>query len=113
MLCPDAAYVTPERLRGLTREAGNHLLRLCPNFVIELLSGSDRLKTVRRKMERWIDNGAELAWLVDPYDSVVYVYEPPHEIRIESGTAVAGSGPVEGFVLDAAEVWARYEPDEE
>jgi Uma2 family endonuclease len=113
MLCPDAAYVRPERLRGLTRDAGNHFLHLCPNFVIELLSSSDRLRAVQRKMERWIDNGAELGWLIDPYEQVVYVYEPPHETRVESDATVAGSGPVDGFVLDAAEVWSRYEPDVE
>jgi Uma2 family endonuclease len=113
MFSPDAAYVRPERLRGLTREAGSHILRLCPNFVIEFLPVSDRLKKTQRKMEAWIDNGAELGWLVDPYDRVVYIYRAPNEIRIESGPSVTGNGPVEGFVLDAAEVWARYEPDEE
>ncbi len=113
MFSPDAAYVRPERLRGLSREAGAHFLRLCPDFVVELLSFSDRLSKIQRKMESWIENGAELAWLVDPYKKCVYIYEPGQKVRIETGLSVAGSGPVEGFVLDAAEVWSRYEPDEE
>jgi Uma2 family endonuclease len=113
MFSPDAAYVRPERLRGLTREAGARILRLCPNFVMELLSSSDRLKAAERKMENWIANGAELAWLIDPYQRQVHIYEPGQETRIEAGSGVTGSGPVEGFILDAAEVWSRYEPDEE
>jgi len=113
MLSPDAAYVRPERLRGVTREDGARILRLCPNFVVELLSYSDRLRKAQRKMERWIENGAELAWLVDPYKKRIHVYEPGKKARIETGLLLAGSGPVEGFVLDVAEVWGRYEPDEE
>ncbi len=113
MLSPDAAYVLPDRLRGLTREAGAHLLRLCPNFVIELLSASDRLRMAERKIENWIANGAELAWLIDPYQRQIQIYEPGQKMRVETGATVAGSGPVEGFVLDATEVWSRYEPDED
>lgn len=59
-------------------------------------------------MERWIDNGVELAWPIDPYERVLYTYEPLHEIRLDSGAAVRGTGPVEGLVLDAAEVRSRY-----
>ena len=113
MLSPDAAYVRPERLRGATRDGGNHFLRLCPNFVIELLSACDRLKKTQDKMAEWIANGAELAWLVDPYKRQVHVYEPGKENRVETGLSIAGTGPVEGFTLDLAEVWSRYEPDEE
>ena len=113
MLSPDAAYIRPERLRVVTRDAGNRLLRVCPNFVIELLSASDRLKKTQRKMADWIANGAELAWLVDPYKKQVHVYEPGKQNRVETGLSIAGTGPVEGFTLDLAEVWSRYEPDEE
>jgi Uma2 family endonuclease len=113
MLSPDAAYVAPERLRGITREDGKHFLRVCPNFVIELLSASDRLKKTQRKIADWIANGAELAWLVDPYRKQVYIYEPAKAVRIGEGLSLAGSGPAEGFTLDLAEVWSRYEPDVE
>lgn len=113
MLSPDAAYVRPERLRGLTREGGAHLLRLCPNFVIELLSGSDRLNKAQLKMENWIANGAELAWLVDPYEKQIHIYEPGKNPSIETRSSIIGTGPVDGFVLDAVEVWGRYEPEAE
>ena len=51
-------------------------LVFCPDFVIELLSGSDNLTATKVKMQRWIENGAKLAWLVDPYGRKVYVYSP-------------------------------------
>ena len=61
-------------------------------------------------METWIENGALLGWLVDPYDRIVTIYEPGRAPRTEiGGETVAGTGPVEGFVLDLTEVWRSYE----
>lgn len=108
-LSPDASYVTLEQLRGLTREDRAHFLRLAPAFAIELLSQSDRLSAAQKKMETWIANGVQLGWLVDPYAKQVYIYEPSAAQRIEAGSSIAGSDPVEGFVLDLTEVWLCYE----
>ena len=108
-LNPDAAYVTAEQLTALTRDDLAHFLRLAPAFVIELLSLSDSPAEAAKKMEAWIANGVELGWLVDPYAKVVHIYEPDAAPRIETGIRVAGSGPVEGFVLDLEEVWLCYE----
>jgi len=60
-------------------------------------------------METWIANGAKLGWLVDPRRRQVYVYEPDKAPRVETGDEVAGTGPVEGFVLDSTAVWDLYE----
>ena len=109
MLNPDAAYVTEEQLKGLTREDRAHFLRLAPAFVIELLSLSDSLAGTARKMEAWIANGVQLGWLVDPYTKEVLIYEPGATPRTETGSRVAGSGPVDGFVIDLEEIWRCYE----
>ncbi len=109
MLSPDACYLLPNKLRGLTKEDLNGFLRLCPDFVIELLSKSDTVPKAKEKMERWIENGAALGWLVDPYKQTVYVYESGADPIVVSGNAVHGKGPVEGFVLDLDELWSCYE----
>lgn len=110
MLNPDAAYATPQQFSGLTRDDLAHFLRLAPAFVIDLRSESDRLAAVTEKMEAWMANGVEVGWLVDPYAREVHIYETGASApRIEKGTHAAGSGPVEGFVLDLAEVWRCYE----
>ena len=108
-LSPDASYVTADQLARVPRQDRPRFLRLAPAFVIELLSESDRLGVVKQKMEAWIANGVQLGWLVDPYARQVYVYQPGVAPRIESGSSVAGSGPVDGFVLDLDEVWSCYE----
>ncbi len=109
MLNPDAAYLLPKTLKGLVRNDLDHFLYRCPDFVIELLSKSDRLKEAKAKMERWIENGAALAWLVDPYQRRVLVYAPSAKVATISGDSIAGSGPIDGFTLDLAEVWSCYE----
>jgi Uma2 family endonuclease len=109
MLSPDAAYVLPEKLKGLSRSELSGFPHLCPDFVIELLSATDTLPRTQQKMQRWIENGAKLGWLVDPYTHLVHVYEPGKEATAVAGSSVAGTGPVEGFVLDLEEVWRCFE----
>jgi Uma2 family endonuclease len=105
---PDAAYVLPEKL-GPREARGRRIARRCPDFVIELLSSSDRLRKAQAKMNDWIANGAALAWLVDPYERQVTVYAPGLEPRTVSAELIEGSGPVEGFTLNLAKVWRFYE----
>ena len=49
MLSPDAAYLTSERLFPLTPAERRRFLPACPNFIIELLSPSDRLPEIQQK----------------------------------------------------------------
>jgi len=109
MLNPDAAYVHPDKLMGLTRDDLTGFPYLCPDFVVELLSISDSLSKAQQKMERWIENGVSLGWLIDPYEKKVYVYEAGAETSAVTSKALLGTGPVEGFTLDLEELWRCYE----
>jgi Uma2 family endonuclease len=109
MLSPDAAYVTPERLKGMKRTDLSGFPRVCPDFVIELFSGSDSLREAKAKMAVWMENGAALAWLVNPYRREVLVYSRRERPRTVTGRTVEGTGPVAGFTLDLDEVWSCYE----
>ena len=62
---PDAAWVLRSRLAALTREQKRRFLPLCPDFLVELTSPSDRLSKVQEKMLEWMANGAELGWVLD------------------------------------------------
>ena len=88
MLSPDAAYVLPQKLKGLTKDHPTGLPYLCPDFIIELLSVSDSVPKAQQKMERWMENGVALGWLIDPYKKRVYVYEPGREANVVSGKTV-------------------------
>jgi Uma2 family endonuclease len=105
---PDAAWVSLDRWNALTEQQRKHSFApICPEFVIELRSQKDRLKELREKMQMWIANGAELAWLIDPIRKVVEVYRPGEEPEVhENPTSVQGSGPVRGFELVLSRIWS-------
>jgi Uma2 family endonuclease len=109
MLSPDASYVLPEQLKGVTRKQLAGLLRVCPAFVVELLSPSDSLAETGRKMQRWIANGAQLGWLIDPYQQKVIVYQPGSEPHAVAAEKLEGCGPVQGFTLELWKVWRCYQ----
>jgi len=57
-------------------------------------------------MREWIENGCQLAWLIDPECRAVEVYRPGSEAEILTDpVSVAGEGPVEGFLLELKLVW--------
>jgi Uma2 family endonuclease len=106
MRSPDAAWVQRERWDALTEEQQDGFSPICPEFVIELRSRSDSLPDLSRKMREWIENGAELAWLVDPSRKTVEIYRPDQQPEFQEGhSAVYGEGPVGGFVLELARIW--------
>lgn len=106
---PDAAWVSHRRVEALTKAQLEGFAPLCPEFVIELTSPSDKLKDVKTKMDEWVTNGAELAWLIEPKERRVTVYRPGQEAEtFEDPTSVQGKGCVTGFELVMERVWTRY-----
>ncbi|HZL25560.1 MAG TPA: Uma2 family endonuclease [Acidobacteriaceae bacterium] len=104
----DASWVSWPRVNALTPEQREGFAPICPEFIIEVRSASDRLEPLQEKMRMWIANGAELAWLVDPLRKTVEVYRlgSKHADVLEGVTAVYGEGPVGGFVLELVRIWA-------
>jgi Uma2 family endonuclease len=105
-LSPDAAWVSNESRRRMSERERKGFPYLCPEFVIEVLSPSDRLKAAKAKMERWIANGAKLAWLIDGDAETVYIYQPNQPSETQRGILkLAGKGPVKGFTLQLRTIW--------
>jgi Uma2 family endonuclease len=105
-LSPDAAWVSNKSLARLTPKQRTEFPALTPEFIVEVRSPSDRLKTAKAKMEQWIANGVQLAWLIDGDAKTVYIYRPGRAAEIRRGIQkLAGEGPVAGFVLDLRSIW--------
>ena len=103
---PDAAWVSRSRLAGLTSEEKRKFLPLCPDFVIELRSPSDRLNDQKAKMEEYRENGALLGWLIDPIERQVYVYRPELPVeQLDNPGRVSADPELAGFVLELGEIW--------
>ena len=103
---PDLAWVTNERWNALSAEQRDGFA-MCPDFVLELSSPSDRLPNVKKKItEEWIANGVKLAWLIDPKARTVSVYRPDHEPEVlHDPSSIQGTGPIAGFELVMSRIW--------
>jgi Uma2 family endonuclease len=103
---PDAAWVKRFRLAGLTPEQREKFLPLCPDFVVDLGSPSNRLSSLQEKIQEYLDNGAQLGWLIDPPGRQVYVYRPNRPVEgLENPATILGDPILPGFVLDLQEIW--------
>jgi Uma2 family endonuclease len=106
-LSPGAAWVSNERLASLSKRERKEFLRLVPEFVIEVLSPSDRLSAAKKKMCLWAANSVDLGWLIDGDNRRVHVYrgDGAEPRVVADAESIAGEGPVEGFVLPLDSIW--------
>jgi Uma2 family endonuclease len=103
---PDGSWVRKSRLAALTHEQKLKFLPLCPDFVIELLSPTDALAVTQAKMSEYIENGAQLGWLIDPEVRKIHVYRSRQAVVVLENTAEIAADPeLPGFVLDLREIW--------
>ena len=103
---PDAAWVLKPRIAALREDQKEDFLPLCPDFVVELRSRSDRLTKLKNKMREYIENGARLGWLIDPLTRTVHVYRPGvPEQEMTNPTELSGDPELPGFRLDLKPVW--------
>ncbi len=98
---PDASWVEKSRWEALTEDEQEDFAPICPDFVAELRSKTDRLSAVQKKMREYIENGARLGWLIDPKSRRVEVYRPGQEVEIlDNPVSVSGDPVLPGFTLD-------------
>jgi len=103
---PDASWTLKSRIEQMDAAQREKFWHLCPDFVIELKSASDRPRKLHEKMSEYLANGAQLGWLIDPETRSVSVYRQTGEVETLTGIAsINGEGPVAGFVLELDSVW--------
>ena len=103
---PDVSWALRSRLDALTEKEREGFWHICPDFVIEIRSASDRLSTLQAKMQEYIDNGARLGWLVDPIGRRAYVYRPGAAVEVlDSPQTLSGDPELAGFTLDMSAIW--------
>ncbi|WP_017292692.1 Uma2 family endonuclease [Geminocystis herdmanii] len=79
---PDVAWVSLEKWETLSEKEKEGFPPICPDFVIELRSKSDRLKPLQEKMKEYLDSGLKLGWLINPQDKTVEIYRPNQAVEV-------------------------------
>ncbi len=103
---PDVSWVKRTRLAVLTPKQKQQFLPLCPDFVIELRSPSDPIKTLQDKMQEYIENGANLGWLIDPENQRVLVFQAEKTIvTLDKPEFLSADDLLTGFRLELQKIW--------
>ncbi|MEM1368147.1 MAG: Uma2 family endonuclease [Cyanobacteria bacterium P01_H01_bin.15] len=103
---PDASWVQLKRWNALTQVEKEGFAPLCPDFVIELSSKTDRLTVLQAKMQEYLENGARLGWLIDMQNKRVEVYRPGREVEsLEQSETLSGKNVLPPFALSLTRIW--------
>ena len=97
---PDAAWIKKERWEALTPEQKRKFPPIAPDFVIELRSATDDLKTLRQKMQEYIDAGVQMGWLINPQQQQIEIYRLGKDAELRDlPTELLGEEILPGFSL--------------
>lgn len=103
---PDAAWIKKERWEAIPVEQRKKFAPICPDFVVELRSETDSLKTLQEKMAEYIENGVKLGWLIDRKQGKVFIYRSAQVMEeLDHPQTLNGEDILPGFVLDLREIW--------
>jgi len=103
---PDVAWINQEKWNSLTTAEKDDFLPLCPDFVIELRSKTDSLKTLQEKMQEYLENGLKLGWLINPQNQQVEIYRCYRTVEIlQQPTTLWGEEILPHFELDLTQIF--------
>jgi Uma2 family endonuclease len=112
VLSPDASLVRLDRWRALSPDQRRGFAPLCPDLVVELASSSDErareVKALRRKMDTYRANGAQVGWLLLPEERAVEIWRADGAAtpeRLDDARELDGGELFAGLVLDLAPIW--------
>jgi Uma2 family endonuclease len=96
---PDVTWIEKSKLEGISPDIA--FPTVVPDFVIELRSKTDSLKTLQAKMVEYRDNGVRLGWLINPQQQQVEIYRLGQDVEIlDSSTILSGEDVLIGFTID-------------
>ncbi len=107
MRSPDAAWVKRSRLEELTQAEKEKFIPLCPDFLIEVASPSDRLSDLVEKMEEYGQSGLALGWLLLPKQRQVWIYSSTAaaNIVLEAPERLSADPVLPSFALELVKIW--------
>ena len=123
---PDVSWIRLERWNQLTQAQKDGFPPITPDFVIELVSPSERcdpadFKSAREraprvknqryedlqaKMAEYLDNGVKLGWLIEPSAKTVEIYRVGQQVEILNNPQnLSGEDVLPGFILNLSEIF--------
>ncbi|MEB3295735.1 MAG: Uma2 family endonuclease [Synechococcales bacterium] len=105
---PDLAWVRRDRWETLSMSQQEKFPPLAPDFLVELMSPTDRLTDLQPKMVEYQDNGVQLGWLINPKAGQVEIYRIGQEKEVlQVPPTLSGETVLPGFILQIDSLWQR------
>jgi Uma2 family endonuclease len=105
LLCPDVAFVSKATQKKI-QIAPDKFLYGAPDLVIEVLSPSDRLVQVNRKLDHYFEHGTKLAWLVNWRKEQVHIYTTDSiEALTQPNDVLTGGTVLPGFKCKLTQIF--------
>ncbi len=102
---PDVSWISHERWDALPEQDQDKFAKICPDFVIELMSDSDEKYTLPKKMEKYLQNGVRLGWVIDPFTQQTTIYRPDSEPEVKPfSETLTGEDVLSGFDLKVSDL---------
>lgn len=100
----DVVYVGPELAHQEPDDTT--LIDGVPILVVEILSPSDTLEEIHEKVDKYLQAGVKLVWVIDPHDQTVTIYQPgmpPHLVNVTQ--ELSGEAHLPGFRVPVARLF--------
>ena len=105
LLSPDVSFVSKVRLLKIGIVPDKFLLG-APDLVVEVLSASDRMTRINRKLEHYFEHGTRLAWLVNWRKEQIIIYTADSvESLTRAGDVLTGGDVLPGFKCKLGEIF--------
>jgi len=93
LLSPDVSFVSKARLKKILI-APDKFLYGAPDLAVEVLSPSDRMREVHRKLDRYFDSGTQVVWWVNWKIEQVHIYTPDSIAALTRPNEILSGGDV-------------------
>jgi Uma2 family endonuclease len=102
---PDVSWISHERWDTLSKKEQDKFARICPDFMIKLMSDSDEQYTLPKKMGKYLRNGVRLGWVIDPFIGQTTIYRPDRDPDVKSFSDVlSGEDVLPGFEIKLSDL---------
>lgn len=101
---PDIAFVAADRL--IAPERGRYY-RQAPDIAVEVISPSERIGKIRKKLREYFTYGTRQVWLVYMDDREIVIYTSVDDAKTyRMGDTLTGSDVLPGFEIEVTKIFA-------
>lgn len=98
----DIAFLSSARVPAVLPD---HLVDVAPDLAVEVISPSNRVTDMHRKIRQLLAAGTALVWIVHPETRTVEVHTRSGATTLEEGDTLSGGDVLPGFELPVREIF--------